>query len=130
MKDYAEGIYEIVHSDISFSRSSLIEDFKQRSVIIMMSTAIFRPDGIGDDRDRRSRRYNPRMSRMRTGNHRASKGSSGVKCGSVAAKRGGSGKFLLIGAVLAIQFIGAAAISSKGECFLFRVNVLFGVVEG
>lgn len=48
-----------------------------------------------------------------------SKESFGVESGSVAAKRCGSGKFLLVGAVLAIQFVGAAAISSRGECFPF-----------
>ncbi|XP_071643310.1 uncharacterized protein [Temnothorax longispinosus] len=88
---------------------------------VMGTTSVFRLDGGGgggggsggDDRGRRSRRCNPRASRMRTGGRRASKGSSGVKCGSVAAKRGGSGKFLLVGAVLAIQFVGAAALTSK-----------------
>lgn len=82
------------------------------------TTSVFRPDGGGggdDDRGRRSRRCNPRMSRVRAGGRRASKGSSGVKCGSVAAKRGVSGKFLLVGAVLAIQFVGAAAVSSKAS---------------
>ncbi|XP_050450195.1 uncharacterized protein LOC126850846 [Cataglyphis hispanica] len=62
--------------------------------------------------DGRGRRCNPRMG-TRAGGRRASKGSFGVKSGSVAAKRGGSGKFLLVGAVLAVQFVGAAAISSK-----------------
>lgn len=75
------------------------------------TTSVFRVDG--DDHGRRSRRCNPRASKMRIGGRRASNGSSGVKCGSVAAKRSGSGKFLLVGAVLAIQFVGAAAMSSK-----------------
>jgi len=93
---------------------------------MMGTTSVFRPDGGGggdDDRGRRSHRYNPRMSRVKASG-RASKGSSDVKCGSVAMKRGASGKFLLVGAVLAIQFVGAAAISSKGECFFFRVSGL------
>lgn len=98
---------------------------------VMGTTSVFRPDGGGgggggEDHGRRSRRSNPRMSKVRTGDHRALKGSSGIKCGSVAAKRSGSGKFLLVGAVLAIQFVGAAAIS-KGEYFFFRVSVLVGV---
>ncbi|XP_029666803.1 uncharacterized protein LOC115237713 isoform X2 [Formica exsecta] len=75
-------------------------------------TTMFRPDCGSCDDGRGSRRCHPRTG-TRTGGHRASKGSFGVESGSVAAKRGGSGKFLLVGAVLAIQFVGAAAISSK-----------------
>ncbi|KAL0121583.1 hypothetical protein PUN28_006836 [Cardiocondyla obscurior] len=81
-------------------------------MIVMGTTSVFRSD-YGDERSGRSRRCNPRTSRMRIGGRRASKGSSGVKCGSVTAKRSASGKFLLVGAVLAIQFVGAAAVSSK-----------------
>lgn len=74
------------------------------------------------DDGRGSRRCNPRTRTRAADGRRTSKGSVGVESGSVAAKRGGSGKFLLVGAVLAIQFVGAAAISSKGECFLFFLN--------
>lgn len=74
------------------------------------TTSMLRPDCGGcDDGRGSSRKCNPRT---RAGGRRASKGSFGVESGSVAAKRG-SGKFLLVGAVLAIQFVGAAAISSK-----------------
>lgn len=112
-----------------FPQSDWGKDFKEWSVMAVTgTTSVFRVDG--DDHGRRSRRCNPRASKMRIGGRRASNGSSGVKCGSVAAKRSGSGKFLLVGAVLAIQFVGAAAMSSKGECFFFRVSVLVDVVGG
>ncbi|XP_036146848.1 uncharacterized protein LOC105833168 [Monomorium pharaonis] len=79
---------------------------------VMGTTLVFRPDG--DDRGGRSRRWHPRASRVRSCGRRSSWGSPGIKRESAAAKRGaGSGKFLLVGAVLAIQFVGAAAISSK-----------------
>ncbi|RLU16066.1 hypothetical protein DMN91_011824 [Ooceraea biroi] len=80
---------------------------------VTRSISIFRMDGGGSEDIRGSRRCNPRAG-VRFGDRRASRGSSGVEGGSVMATRGGSGKFLLVGAVLAIQFVGAAAISSKG----------------
>ncbi|XP_025269151.1 uncharacterized protein LOC105250461 [Camponotus floridanus] len=79
---------------------------------VMRTTSMLRSDcGVSDD-GRGSRRCNPRTG-TRAGGRRVSKESFSVESGSVAAKSGGSGKFLLVGAVLAIQFVGAAAISSK-----------------
>lgn len=74
---------------------------------------MFRSDGGADD-GRGSRKCNLRTG-VRVGGRRGLKGSSNVKSGSVAMKRSGSGKFFLLGVVLAIQFVGAAAISSTGE---------------
>lgn len=81
------------------------------------TTLAFRMDSGGGDDIRGSRRCpNPR-ARVRSSDRRAFRRSSGIEGGLVTATRGGSGKFLLVGAVLAIQIVGAAAISSKGECF-------------
>ncbi|GAB1863416.1 hypothetical protein CAJAP_04495 [Camponotus japonicus] len=85
---------------------------------VMRTTSMLRSDCGGSDDGRGSRRCNLRTG-TRAGDRRVSKESFSIESGSVAAKSGGSGKFLLVGAVLAIQFVGAAAISSKGECFLF-----------
>ncbi|XP_020293497.1 uncharacterized protein LOC109859552, partial [Pseudomyrmex gracilis] len=71
------------------------------------TTSTFRPDGGGggDDGSRQSRRRNSQIG-VRIG-RRSSKRSSSIE---VTAKQAGpAGKFLLIGAVLAIQFVGAAA---------------------
>ncbi|XP_011345880.1 uncharacterized protein LOC105284227 [Ooceraea biroi] len=88
---------------------------------VTRSISIFRMDGGGSEDIRGSRRCNPRAG-VRFGDRRASRGSSGVEGGSVMATRGGSGKFLLVGAVLAIQFVGAAAISSKATSSDIRVE--------
>lgn len=78
---------------------------------VTRTTSACRMDG---DDVRGSRRCDSRTG-VKSGDRRAfSRSSEGVEGGSVTATRGGSGKFLLVGAVLAIQFVGAAAIS-KGE---------------
>lgn len=77
-----------------------------------MTYSVFRPDNGGND-GRGSWKHCSRMG-VKTGGRRAN-GSPAIKVGSGAARCSGPGKFLLVGAVLAIQFIGAAAISSKGE---------------
>lgn len=85
---------------------------------VTRTTSVFRTDGGGggggSDDGKGSRKHCPRMG-ARAGGHRWARGSSGVEAASGAARRVGPAKFLLIGAVLAMQFIGAAAVSGKGE---------------
>ncbi|KAH0951162.1 hypothetical protein HN011_006130 [Eciton burchellii] len=83
---------------------------------VTRTTSTFRMDGGSGDDVRGSRRCNPRAG-VRSADHRAAGRSSAIEDGSVTVSRGASGKFLLVGAVLAIQFVGAAAVSGKGECF-------------
>lgn len=86
------------------------------------TTLAFRMDSGGGDDIRGSRRCpNPR-ARVRSSDRRAFRRSSGIEGGLVTATRGGSGKFLLVGAVLAIQIVGAAAISSKATSSDIRVD--------
>lgn len=80
---------------------------------VLKTTSVLRSYGDGED-GKGSRRYN---HRIRAGERHRGKGSSEMES---AAAYSCTGKFLLVGAVLAIQFVGAAAISSKGECAPFK----------
>ncbi|XP_014468643.1 PREDICTED: uncharacterized protein LOC106741318 [Dinoponera quadriceps] len=76
---------------------------------VTRTTSVFRSDA-GDGG---SRRCHPSRMGVRVA-VRQLRASSAVEGLSVTTKRAGPGKFLLIGALLAIQFVGAAAVPSKG----------------
>ncbi|XP_032688869.1 uncharacterized protein LOC116852523 [Odontomachus brunneus] len=73
----------------------------------------FRSDG--GDEGRASRRCNSSRVGVRVIARRRMRGPSSVEGGSVATKRDGSSKFLLVGVFFAIQFISVVTISSKGS---------------
>lgn len=85
------------------------------------TTSTFRPDGGGGGDDgRQLRGYHSQIGIRIAGGRRPSKQSSTIEA---TTRQAGSGKFLLIGAILAVQFVGAAAamqssFSNRGEQLL------------